>query len=183
MSPSLSYFNPRSYKRSDNSSPIAIFKFCIISIHAPTRGATISPPEEISPPGISIHAPTRGATLTIGRVLRGIFISIHAPTRGATWLQYWMRMLDNYFNPRSYKRSDTTLLFDNSSLIISIHAPTRGATFCTSIACPDVFYFNPRSYKRSDCSVMRKCSAPCYFNPRSYKRSEAKMHNNPYTYL
>ena len=77
-------FNPRSYKRSDD---IIVFKFIlsVISIHAPTRGATGSAicvfwstvfqstllQEErreqlgITQPqlAISIHAPTRGATL------------------------------------------------------------------------------------------------------------------------
>ena len=57
----------------------------IISIHAPTRGATIG-----SEPGfpnllISIHAPTRGATFNIKLDTKRIDISIHAPTRGATW--------------------------------------------------------------------------------------------------
>ena len=33
---------------------------------------------------ISIHAPTRGATSRTSGVLSTIFISIHAPTRGAT---------------------------------------------------------------------------------------------------
>ena len=35
--------------------------------------------------GISIHAPTRGATLKLSlNPLQGVIISIHAPTRGAT---------------------------------------------------------------------------------------------------
>ena len=33
---------------------------------------------------ISIHAPTRGATLLMGCMLMILLISIHAPTRGAT---------------------------------------------------------------------------------------------------
>ena len=36
----------------------------IISIHAPTRGATHSHPEVMPPVPISIHAPTRGATIS-----------------------------------------------------------------------------------------------------------------------
>ena len=78
-----------------------------ISIHAPTRGATIAPsaqnkknvfqstlPREErhrynynilnSICDISIHAPTRGATLLPCVILKAKFISIHAPTRGAT---------------------------------------------------------------------------------------------------
>ncbi len=33
-----------------------------VSIHAPTRGATISDSLDIDGNGVSIHAPTRGAT-------------------------------------------------------------------------------------------------------------------------
>ena len=33
---------------------------------------------------ISIHAPTRGATVSPKAVCKVMFISIHAPTRGAT---------------------------------------------------------------------------------------------------
>ena len=56
-----SYFNPRSYKRSDYSGadvPAELY----ISIHAPTRGATLLDDEKDADSDISIHAPTRGAT-------------------------------------------------------------------------------------------------------------------------
>mgnify|MGYP001654948226 CR=1 FL=1 len=78
-----------------------------ISIHAPTRGATLLiekrllmlifqstlPREErqsqdgyiFNPFTISIHAPTRGATFEQWYVSNGFSISIHAPTRGATF--------------------------------------------------------------------------------------------------
>ena len=77
-----------------------------ISIHAPTRGATLAVtigikvfkfqstlPREERPSifrvwytldFISIHAPTRGATETNQEVKELTWISIHAPTRGAT---------------------------------------------------------------------------------------------------
>ena len=56
-------------------------------------------------------------------------ISIHAPTRGATFCYFKdiKRILN--FNPRSYKRSDLSVLDSCSqNTTISIHAPTRGAT-------------------------------------------------------
>ena len=99
-------FNPRSHERSDN--PL-IYKAlrAIISIHAPTRGATPTAahwyysfvfqstlPREERPLAssftplmiaeISIHAPTRGATFCGVPQISGHKISIHAPTRGAT---------------------------------------------------------------------------------------------------
>ena len=57
---------------------------------------------------ISIHAPTRGATKDIEVDMLSSKISIHAPTRGATILQTSSRRSSRYFNPRSYKRSDIT---------------------------------------------------------------------------
>ena len=122
-------------------------------------------------PYISIHAPTRGATIFIfvshrchqdfnPRSHKGsdqtdfsnnVYhrISIHAPTRGAT------------HGSCSYSGAD----------LISIHAPTRGATNNTHKGLiitfqstlpqgerPKIwlilimpFYFNPRSHKGSDC--------------------------------
>ena len=58
----LHNFNPRSHERSDI--PAGSFHCCLhyISIHAPTRGATIYPDGVTEIPDISIHAPTRGAT-------------------------------------------------------------------------------------------------------------------------
>ena len=124
--------------------------FFIISIHAPTRGATVVSfaifgavifqstllQEErqawdcISGRGqrISIHAPTRGATSSSKVGYASENISIHAPTRGATISQSGCRRKslfqstllqeerpyrradaggNHYFNPRSYKRSDS----------------------------------------------------------------------------
>ena len=78
----------------------------IISIHAPTRGATLSWRQTPFHLRISIHAPTRGATNCQLRGGQLLAISIHAPTRGAT----------------------VTILQAHRGEKISIHAPTRGAT-------------------------------------------------------
>ena len=81
-------------------------KFDVISIHAPTRGATLSNVSNFRANGyfnprshersdghapsddialiISIHAPTRGATMLVVQLKFRQAISIHAPTRGAT---------------------------------------------------------------------------------------------------
>ena len=77
-------FNPRSYKRSDLWHSSYICMYPIISIHAPTRGATVS-------------------KSTLSKTVK---ISIHAPTRGATLLCSSPHLSNDYFNPRSYKRSD-----------------------------------------------------------------------------
>ena len=105
LSDRLCHFNPRSHERSDTARQPGGY-LCIISIHAPTRGATTSVEALSVSMGISIHAPTRGATLSLRISNHSLSISIHAPTRGAT-----------------YKESNF-----NSYNFISIHAPTRGAT-------------------------------------------------------
>ena len=121
-----------------------------ISIHAPTRGATLHvancynditfqstlPREERRTCRnnrhqgiqISIHAPTRGATVKEGEILLVIDISIHAPTRGATGSDRgpWL------------------------CVAISIHAPTRGATSPGRPWMHSNINFNPRSHERSD---------------------------------
>ena len=102
--------------------------YCLISIHAPTRGATCNRDISVFIFIISIHAPTRGATSRKPNGTEVRNISIHAPTRGATIGE---RDRLNY-------------------LFISIHAPTRGATVLSSVLPPSSSYFNPRSYKRSD---------------------------------
>ena len=98
-------FNPRSHEGSDTI--LLLYQAGHrISIHAPTRGATIK--RAISMPNlkfqstlprgerhsvcinffcalkISIHAPTRGATRCSYKLTNMSLISIHAPTRGAT---------------------------------------------------------------------------------------------------
>ena len=55
------YFNPRSHKGSDSFKKVVNPCTCI-SIHAPTRGATIRQILFRITWSISIHAPTRGAT-------------------------------------------------------------------------------------------------------------------------
>ena len=65
-------FNPRSYKRSDFCS-VCSANNSIISIHAPTRGATLNGfAIKIRDLLISIHAPTRGATYCCGCDVRNV---------------------------------------------------------------------------------------------------------------
>ena len=124
-------FNPRTHTGCDLliSGRSSLHRF--VSIHAPTRGATLYGARVVSLQYVSIHAPTRGATvaapvnpirkrscfnprthtgcdLISASVISGGLVSIHAPTRGAT----------------GHDR-DVQSLFG-----VSIHAPTRGATVC-----------------------------------------------------
>ena len=122
----------------------------IISIHAPTRGATYLelaneilgvfqstlPREErrciidvvLNEPDISIHAPTRGATHTdmAAVVLRPYFNPRSHERSDGYPLKFPIYHLD--FNPRSHERSDFRLKLPAFFICISIHSPTRGAT-------------------------------------------------------
>ena len=122
----------------------------VISIHAPTRGATPGPATVNS---FSLFQSTlpRGERPSWGsNLLAKAAISIHAPTRGATLIDLFIRIfLDNFnprshegsddytpnsrtissdFNPRSHEGSDPACFYPETGKIISIHAPTRGAT-------------------------------------------------------
>ena len=77
---------------------------------------------------ISIHAPTRGATR-----VQSIQISQIGNFNPRSYKRSDGNLLVNfrlflYFNPRSYKRSDSTRTPHANPNLISIHAPTRGAT-------------------------------------------------------
>ena len=149
-------FNPRSHERSDSNNRW-ICGTLSISIHAPTRGATVFHFHYPLILSISIHAPTRGATYALRTIcVISIFqstlpreerpeasflfhfsllsISIHAPTRGATVFPLIGIFNRLYFNPRSHERSDFGSSTSTSMNTISIHAPTRGATYNGSVA-------------------------------------------------
>ena len=120
-----------------------------ISIHAPTRGATVACCCRGAFRIISIHAPTRGATRyrvvvtldakfqsTRPRGARQQHILIRPPViafqstrpRGARRTLDEPRHDLRHFNPRAHAGRDERGIFPRHSLIISIHAPTRGAT-------------------------------------------------------
>ena len=100
-------FNPRSHEGSDTDPSPHIRMTHPISIHAPTRGATVIDPAR-TPRAykISIHAPTRGATDQKCRHGSDDKISIHAPTRGATDMRQKFIEECTNFNPRSHEGSD-----------------------------------------------------------------------------
>ena len=76
---------------------------------------------------ISIHAPTRGATIQHLKAYANTVFQSTLP-REERQSQVFCCFLDNYFNPRSHERSDLAMRMAFRHLKISIHAPTRGAT-------------------------------------------------------
>ena len=79
----LNCFNPRSHEGSDNNKRLTLIRL-VVSIHAPTKGATTSGNEQVTHKHVSIHAPTKGATLVLSSFCQRVEVSIHAPTKGAT---------------------------------------------------------------------------------------------------
>ena len=152
----------------------------IISIHAPTRGATVrafiftwiivfqstlpreerhpTPEPEPKPEPISIHAPTRGATLSSGMCL--------------------MALVFQSTLPREERRYKSFASKDNA---ISIHAPTRGATMsmCKYI---HIFPFQSTLPREERLQLELKAFQYSYFNPRSHERSDTYhiIHNNSF---
>ena len=101
----------------------------VISIHAPTRGATRSN-------GTIKQRPRFQSTLPRGERLKLCYYNIirkrfqSTLPRGERQDERWNRLQDRRnFNPRSHEGSDRQVTPKNIGNIISIHAPTRGATF------------------------------------------------------
>ena len=119
---------------------------------------------------VSIHAPTRGATIIHHRPpVRVLHVSIHAPTRGATFPPMALAFLAMAFQsthphgvrlggqPRGDKRRT-----------VSIHAPTRGATQQLHVSCDSTISFNPRTHTGCDKQGCPGLSRPSCFNPRTH---------------
>ena len=152
----LNYFNPRSHEGSDSaplhgkqirsefqstlprgerpSSSASLAYFQVISIHAPTRGATVEDCTNHISELISIHAPTRGATKLDNAEAQREKISIHAPTRGATSALIKFLIIHNIFQ--------STL--------------PRGERLYQSKIRHIAIDFNPRSHEGSDSNFRQK---------------------------
>ena len=134
---SFDYFNPRSHEGSDIR-PLFIRSAVILFQSTLPRGERLEWKDKcFEVVSISIHAPTRGATLPRSAIRSNADISIHAPTRGAT-ASSDRGKIDSYIFqstlPRGERRcSDLIPLLPQA---ISIHAPTRGAT---DLFTPDRF--------------------------------------------
>ena len=124
----LNYFNPRSDERSD-AFPHLLTCSLLISIHAPTNGATTLLRQDCS--SSLFQSTLRRTERRNCHIYLPLIndISIHAPTNGATSSDHTGRPSYLYFNPRSDERSDVNSFMSCLRVnTISIHAPTNGAT-------------------------------------------------------
>ena len=121
---------------------------------------------------ISIHAPTRGATISFGQSsFRCPFQSTLpqgerqfsvALVRSLGWFQSTLPQGERQF--RTLKTDIFTLYFNPRS--------HKGSDSIGSRSTKAVSYFNPRSHKGSDPSYGASWSVYCHFNPRSHKGSD-----------
>ena len=190
------HFNPRSHERSDLPFGYYIIKILLISIHAPTRGATnhalkqkrglifqSTLPREERPYLKSLSSFSRLFQSTLPREER-----LRADRVFKTLL---------YFNPRSHERSDDSTYKLDGLSYISIHAPTRGATKSQALKVmrfgfqstlpreerhnltPEVMQWKsfqstlPREERLKQWRVLKR---HYNFNPRSHERSDHDRH-------
>ena len=143
-------FNPRSHKRSDKSM-LSLLNRIPISIHAPTRGATLLVYHLHS---IRLHFNPRSHKR-----------SDLCRQQAAERRNIFQSTLPQEERPIAFRLSVSPSLFQSTlpqeerrsappccgpPWQISIHAPTRGATTIRHMRCRRLSYFNPRSHKRSD---------------------------------
>ena len=122
----------------------------LISIHAPTRGATFCPGFPLfgfwyfNPRSYKRSDPCTSSLCSGMLLFQSTLLQEERPRKNYTpenFYRFQSTLLQEerrhtctdetghkYFNPRSYKRSDKEQHRDIMSLAISIHAPTRGAT-------------------------------------------------------
>ena len=124
---------------------------------------------------ISIHAPAKGATGEPGDNVRVGTISIHAPAKGATLRPLFSCPLPAYFNPRSREGSDYSQ--DNNPLHpqISIHAPAKGATGDDAHVTLDIDISIHAPAKGATGAAGDKRTRQHHFNPRSREGSDAHL--------
>ena len=164
-------FNPRSHEGSDTKG-VSLPKYFIVSIHAPTKGATDRLPsaaagmDGFNPRSHEGSDRTRSRSCSSGNgfnprshegsdppnwcTIYPFIVSIHAPTKGATSTARTDCFGTVGFNPRSHEGSDSAASFPSNVVRVSIHAPTKGATGTYAFNSVVNGSFNPRSHEGSD---------------------------------
>ena len=122
----------------------------LISIHAPTRGATSNPsPKSSAFVNFNPRAHAGRDRRAAGRCPMRIYFNPRAHAgRDYKWLN--RRWISSYFNPRAHAGRDDDKRIIMPRMRISIHAPTRGATKSTTSTGPLDSDFNPRAHAGRD---------------------------------
>ena len=142
---SMSCFNPRTHEGCDPLSDV--WQRCrIVSIHAPTKGATtISACTALGGPFQSTHPRRVRHQSDAGTSTSGV--SIHAPTKGATPRPRLADGASPSFNPRTHE----------------------GCDFATNVLTIRFPCFNPRTHEGCDLVYNTNYILPESFNPRTHE--------------
>ena len=103
-------FNPRTHEGCD-----MVFPPCLVVIlpFQSTHPRGVRPTfsnHNSETENVSIHAPTRGATVKAAVFKGAVRVSIHAPTRGATGFDWYANSVSFCFNPRTHEGCDKSAL-------------------------------------------------------------------------
>ena len=121
---------------------------------------------------ISIHAPARGATRLEGNIFR-LEAFQSTPPRGERLVfqhQVPVTFIFQSTPPRGERRYDALRILSPDR--ISIHAPARGATLSVPACAYPRGNFNPRPREGSDQDFMPCRNCIVYFNPRPREGSD-----------
>ena len=144
------YFNPRAH--GGRSTQYNRFTRNIsVSIHAPTRGATIL---SITLASVVEFQPTRPRGARPQYTLNTTIEIEFQPTRprGARHDDLIDSPLDDSFQPTRPRGARRAALPSHARIVVSTHAPTRGATLQQSPLLLLLPGFNPRAHEGRDCS-------------------------------
>ena len=172
---SLYYFNPHSHEGSDCLKNAGI-KVCDISIHTPTKGATLLSSIITLDMFISIHTPTKGATKQKRSRARLQKISIHTPTKGATSV----RRIRHYNLPQfqsTLPRRERPTAINSFKTIARFQStlPRRERPLQFLLCLFLYFYFNPHSHEGSDMKEKVVLAYSGDFNPHSHEGSDSNI--------
>ena len=103
-----SCFNPRSHEGSDLCSEVLPAADPMFQSTLPRRERPLRYLFFYAIYNVSIHAPTKGATMSGIYANLDYEVSIHAPTKGATAMIIRSLILQKSFNPRSHEGSDVS---------------------------------------------------------------------------
>ncbi len=145
---SCSSFNSRAHEGRDTP-PIALLPIGVVSIHAPTRGATAGGNIYHLAPWFQFTRP-RGARRGF-RTASGLTLPFQfTRPRGARPAKRRHEQEHHSFNSRAHEGRDDTVIPVFLLEAVSIHAPTRGATIRPYSLFPTVPGFNSRAHEGRD---------------------------------
>ena len=112
----LQNFNPRSHERSDHITQSFVFRFFNFNPRSHERSDNYIP-DEFKSYIISIHAPTRGATKVACYLATLIKFQSTLPREERPVRRYSLPLISVNFNPRSHERSDMLSQFSKTYFI------------------------------------------------------------------